>query len=76
VSYIPPQMVECQAVAADWRADAPLGVGTPSFVRGSARRRYFFAGATGTMMCAYGVPFHITHGAPLCRVVGIPCNEL
>ena len=27
-------------------------------------------GAVGTMMCAYGVPFHITHGPPLCGSVG------
>ena len=27
-------------------------------------------GAVGTMMCAYLVPFHITHGPPLVQSVG------
>ena len=35
-----------------------------------------FAGiaTVGTMMCAYFVPFHITHGPPLCGSVGKASN--
>ena len=29
-----------------------------------------FVGDTGTMRCAYGVPFHMTHGPPLFQSVG------
>lgn len=29
-----------------------------------SRRDYFGAAVEGTMMCAYGVPFHITNGPP------------
>ena len=29
-----------------------------------------FVGDTGTMTCAYGVPFHITHGPPPFQSVG------
>ena len=30
----------------------------------------FAIDVVGTMMCAYGVPFHITHGPPLVQSVG------
>jgi hypothetical protein len=30
----------------------------------------FAIDVVGTMMCAYGVPFHITHGPPLLQSVG------
>ena len=29
-----------------------------------------FVGDTGTMRCAYGVPFHMTQGQPLFQSVG------
>ncbi len=39
-----------------------------------ATETHFFVDSTGTMMCAYGVPVHITHGPPLWRVVGSPSS--
>src|SRR5207247_1141679 len=54
-------------------------------------RRYFLSAAffsagaldadfaiddVGTMMCAYGVPFHITHGPPLVQSVGYASSWL
>jgi hypothetical protein len=34
----------------------------------------FGIAATGTMRCAYGVPFHITHGPPVLGSVGKASN--
>ena len=37
---------------------------------GAALLPEFGIDVVGTMMCAYGVPFHITHGPPLVQSVG------
>ena len=46
--------------------------------RRDSRSVYFAAGiaAVGTITCAYGVPFHITHGPPVCGSVGKASSAL
>jgi len=41
-----------------------------AFVALCADAAAFGIAATGTMMCAYFVPFHITHGPPVWGSVG------
>src|SRR4029079_6289674 len=56
---------------ARWTLDETLGTWTLD-PRRRTDKHYFTA--TGAMMCAYGVPFHITYGPPLSGSVGRPSS--